>query len=53
MKTITRKELKAKGEKVDKLWQAAHAARIKAAKEEEEYRNMQCEYYSQHERQKE
>lgn len=45
MTTITREELETKREEVDKLWQAANAAKIKAAREEEEYKDMRYEYF--------
>lgn len=45
MGIITLGELNAKREEVDALWQAANAAKIAAAKAEEEYKNMRYEYF--------
>lgn len=44
MDTVTREILEAKREEVDKLWQAANAAQIVAAKVEEEYKIMRYNY---------
>ena len=47
METITQKDLEAKREKVDKLWRVAKDAQIKAARVEEEYKDMRYKYFLQ------